>query len=431
MASYWQMKSGSWRIRAYDGGGKCKYETVPSSEVAGLTPAKLEKELNRRATLFEQKVKHGQAADCTMKLSDFYKFWHDKYAVPNLAPKTLYTYDILWKRVDAQLGHIRVDKITPSRLQSFYAWLSNEAVQVPNGRKNAEAIAKGEAVPKSLSPKTVHHCHRLVSSVLSYAVKLGFVPQNPCERVIAPKKPMKEAYSLSPEQVGRMVAALEHESLQFQAMVMLYLQSGMRKSELVGLTWANYDAEHALLRVECELQYLPTQDAQGEKPKQGSLAGLQVRPPKNESSKRYVKLPASMVALLESLYSQQQAHKIDAGELWQDETPVHLRRDWIFSNELGSPRHPDSFPKMFKKFLARAGFTLEEVKLIHTHTLRHTTASLLIEANVNLTTVAKRLGHADASTTNRIYAHAIGRADAVASEVIDAALHAAPAPASA
>ena len=118
-----------------------------------------------------------------------------------------------------------------------------------------------------------------------------------------------------------------------------------------------------MLRVECELQYLPTQDAQGEKPKQGSLAGLQVRPLKNESSKRYIKLPASMVALLETLYSQQQAHKAKAGDLWQDEAPAHLRRDWIFSNELGSPRHPDSFPKRFKKFLARAGFAPEEVKL--------------------------------------------------------------------
>lgn len=52
-------------------------------------------------------------------------------------------------------------------------------------------------------------------------------------------------------------------------------------------------------------------------------------------------------------------------------------------------------------------------------------ASLLIEANINPTSIAKRLGHADASTTNRIYAHAFDRADALASDVIDAALSAA------
>jgi len=50
------------------------------------------------------------------------------------------------------------------------------------------------------------------------------------------KKPIKEAYALTPEQVSRIVAALENEPLQYQVMVMLYLQTGIRRSELVGLT---------------------------------------------------------------------------------------------------------------------------------------------------------------------------------------------------
>jgi len=414
MAYIEKLKSGAYRFQAYDGGGKRQRTTWQAPE--GLTPAKLEKELARRAALFEEQVKHGQAADCTMKLSDFYKFWHDKYALPNLAPKTLYTYDILWKRVDAQIGHVRIDKLTPSRLQSFYAWLSTEATQAVGGYKNPDAekqAARVEAAAaKKLSPKTVHEYHRLLSSVLSYAVEMQFIPENPCSRVRAPKKPTAEAYSLTPEQVGRMMAALENEPLQFQVMTKLYLNTGMRKSELCGLTWGAYDNEHALLRVDCELQYLP-----------GS--GLTVRPPKTEKSKRHIKLPPSVVEALEALYSQQQAQKAEAGEIWQDATPVPLRREFMFTNELGSPRHPDSFPHAFKDFLSRAGFSEDEVKSIHTHTLRHTMASLLIEANMNLTAVAKRLGHSDASTTNRIYAHAIDRADAVASDVIDAALQAA------
>lgn len=239
------------------------------------------------------------------------------------------------------------------------------------------------------------------------------------------KKPIKEAYALTPEQVSRLVVALENEPLQFQVMAMLYLQTGMRKSELVGLTWADYEAEHALLRVACELQYLPPE---GKKPKQGSLAGLQLRPPKNESSKRFIKLPGSMVDLLEVYRSLQDEWKCNVAEIdytWQEDTPTHLRHDFIFTNELGSPRHPDTFPKVFKQFLSRAGFTPEEIKLIHTHTLRHTAASYLIEANVNLTAVAKHLGHADSSTTSRIYAHAINRAEALASSVIDTAIQAA------
>jgi len=414
-----ELKSGSYRFRVHEGGGKYRKQTwVPPKN---LTPAKLEKELTRRAALFEEQVKHGQAADSTMKLSEVYHHWRDNYATVNnnIAPKTLYTYDILWKRIDAQLGHIRVDKLTPPRLQAFYAWLSEEAIQVPNGKKNKDAP------PKGLSPKTIHHYHRLLSSILTYAVELQFIADNPCKRVRAPKKPIKEAYALTPEQVGRIVAALDGEPLQFQVMVMLFLQTGMRKSELVGLTWADYEPEHALLRVACELQYLPPK---GEKPRQGSLAGLQIRPPKNESSKRHIKLPQSMVELLEvyrALQDEWKANVAEVGGAWQEDTPAHLRHDFIFTSELGSPRHPDSFPKAFKKFLSRVGFAPEEIKLIHTHTLRHTAASFLIEGNVNLTAVAKHLGHADSSTTSRIYAHAINRTSALASSVIDTAIQAA------
>ena len=186
MAYIEKLKSGSYRFEAYDGGGKRRRLTWTPPEK--LTPAKLEKEIAHHAALFEQQVKHGQAADCTMKLSDVYKHWRDNYATVNnnIAPKTLYTYDILWKRINAQLGHIRIDRLTPSRLQAFYAWLSEEAVQVPNGKKNKDAP------PKGLSPKTIHHYHRLLSSILTYAVELQFIPDNPCKRVRAPKKPIKE-----------------------------------------------------------------------------------------------------------------------------------------------------------------------------------------------------------------------------------------------
>jgi len=395
MATIERRGGGSYRFRAFDGAGKLQLQSWKAP--AGLTPKQLEKELNSRAALFEDQVKHGQVAESTMKLSEFYQFWHDNYAVSHLAPKTVFTYNNLWRRVDAEIGHIRVDKLTPSRLQAFYKWLQNDAVN---------EVRKGVG----LSAKTVHHHHRLLSSVLSYAVELQFIPQNPCERVRPPKQTPKEAYSCSPEQVQRMIAALDDEPLQFRTMLLLYLNSGMRKSELHGLQWGDFDFETGVLRIERELQYLPTN-------------GLQIRPPKNAKSIRPVKLPVSMCDLLNDCYNEQQYWQRAVGERWQEDTPAALKADWMFSNEFGNPRHPDSFPKRFKQFLGRAGFTPEEIAAIHTHTLRHTNASILIAANTNLTTVAKRLGHAQTTTTANIYAHAIRQADEVAAEVLDVALH--------
>ena len=60
---------------------------------------------------------------------------------------------------------------------------------------------------------------------------------------------------------------------------------------------------------------------------------------------------------------------------------------------------------------------------IHVHSLRHTNATLLIAAGTNLTTVAARLGHANTTTTSKIYAHAIKSADQAAAEVLQDILH--------
>ena len=124
MATIERRGNNSYRFRAFDGAGKLQLQSWKAP--ADLTPKQLEKELARRAALFENQAKHGQTAEGTMKLSEFYRFWHDNYAVPHLAPKTVYTYDFIWQRVDAEIGHVRVDKITPARLQAFYKWLMND-----------------------------------------------------------------------------------------------------------------------------------------------------------------------------------------------------------------------------------------------------------------------------------------------------------------
>lgn len=77
--------------------------------------------------------------------------------------------------------------------------------------------------------------------------------------------------------------------------------------------------------------------------------------------------------------------------------------------------HPDTISDEFRKFRDANGFSKE----LHLHSLMHTAASLMIAGGVDLVSVAHRLGHADASTTSKIYAHAIQKADARASQVLD------------
>lgn len=85
-----------------------------------------------------------------------------------------------------------------------------------------------------------------------------------------------------------------------------------------------------------------------------------------------------------------------------------------FSNDEGAPLFPDSVTKWFTAFVKRTGLPKVTV-----HSLRHTYASLMIADGIPLIVISKQLGHAQASTTNNIYAHVIASAEAKAAAVFD------------
>jgi len=195
----------------------------------------------------------------------------------------------------------------------------------------------------------------------------------------------------------------QKEPLQFRVMVETLLYVGLRKSELHGLQWGDLDFNSGVLRIERELQYLQKQ-------------GLHVRPPKNASSIRAIKLPAALIATLRYYRAWQSRQAKLVADRWKE-------NDWMFTDEFGSPRHPDSLPKQFKQFLSRAGFTPEEAATIHLHTLRHSCATFLIAARVDIRTVSNRLGHAQTNTTLNTYSHALRQADEAAAEALEFTLN--------
>ena len=94
----------------------------------------------------------------------------------------------------------------------------------------------------------------------------------------------------------------------------------------------------------------------------------------------------------------QEANK--KGEFYQN------RDGLLFTQENGSPMHPDSVTTYLDRFSKKYG-----LPHIHPHKFRHTMASMLIFNKVDLVSVSKRLGHSQVSTTTDIYAHVMEEAD--------------------
>ena len=126
---------------------------------------------------------------------------------------------------------------------------------------------------------------------------------------------------------------------------------------------------------------------------------------------RAIRASASVLSLLRSYRSWQLQQRLKIGDKWQE-------YDRLFTTWSGKPIHPDTLSGWFHNFIKNNGFTP-----IHIHSLRHTNATLLIAAGTNIPTVSSRLGHANPSTTTKIYTHAIQSADAAAAETLDDLLH--------
>lgn len=138
-----------------------------------------------------------------------------------------------------------------------------------------------------------------------------------------------------------------------------------------------------------------------------------------------------MIALLGAWYYEQEQWKDAVGEQWGtgygrntdvvENAPADAQ--FIFTDSHGFPIHPKSILKHFRSVLKTAGLPEKDYNV---HSLRHSNASALIAANVPLSVVANRLGHASTATTQAVYIHSIQRAQDVAVDALEAAFAALP-----
>lgn len=435
----------------YDLNGKQIRRTMTWTPEPGMTRRQTEKELDRQAVLFEERCRTGQVLDGNIKFADFAERWFKDYAEKQLRPTTVARYHVLMPRINAAIGHIRLDKLQPHHLMQFYNNLAETGVREDTRYQSTvdfKALLKSRGMTKrefakqanlsvyvldsmtrgdkvsatsahkitstlklpldkvfrpaegkdTLAVSTILHHHRLISSMLSTAVKWQLIFSNPCSRVVLPKSKRKEAVYLDEDQAAQLLQALEGESLQHQVIVKMLLYTGMRRGELCGLEWKDIDFERAVISVRRSSLYL-------------SGKGVFEDETKNETSERCMKVSDDVIAMLRIWRAEQAKERLRLGDQWQD-------NDRLFTAWNGAPIRPDVITAWFHKFVTKNG-----LPPIHVHSLRHTNATLLIAAGTNLTTVAARLGHANTTTTSKIYAHAIKSADQAAAEALQDILH--------
>jgi integrase len=168
----------------------------------------------------------------------------------------------------------------------------------------------------------------------------------------------------------------------YEVPLLLAAATGMRRGEVLGLTWAVVDLDAGLARIVQALQ----------KPRRE-------RPllvvPKTDRSRRTISLPLFVIERLRHHRKEQTERRLLLGAAWTDLDLVCDRGD-------GDYLDPDTFSHAFERFVDRAG--LPPMRL---HDLRHAHAATLLTSGVHPKVVSEAMGHSSVAFTMDTYQHVL------------------------
>lgn len=293
-------------------------------------------------------------------LNEYLDRWLPQVAQGKVTRKTFAGYQhSLQLYVRPALGNRPLSKITALEIQTAY----------------------NDMRTRGLSPRTIQYTNMILKQALKQAVVWKLIVFNPCEGVELPRQERKEMQVLSVEQVRRFMAAAKADK--YGALFELAVTSGLRPSEYLALKWTDFDPVRATVSINRSLDHFPG-------------GGWAFAENKTGRSRRTVRVHSSVVAALNAWRKAQEDDRRAAGEHW---TEYGL----IFTTETGGPLDRHNLARRnFRRILKAAG-----LPAIRLYDLRHTAATLALEAKVPVKVVSELLGHASAAMTLDVYSHVL------------------------
>lgn len=315
----------------------------------------------------------------------------------------------------AQLARWWLDTVVPAQVNSpnslahyrqiVECHLIPELGAIPVAKLSSEQVDAWLASRAHLAQTYVARMRSTLVQILRVPVRRGRLARNVAEHAAIPRaKRAGPRRSFSPAEARSLITAARGERL--EALVVVGLVAGLRPGEVAGLLWADIDldGDPPTLRVSGMVK---------RRPGDGSV-WRDSEPKRSRAGRRTVALPAVAVEALRGHQQRQDAERVAAGELWSDQ-------GLVFASQVGTPVDPSRLRTVFGRVARRAGIDHAVPYL-----MRHSAASLLLDAGASIEEVADVLGD-DPATIYRHYRHRV-RAVASATSRMDAVLASSPAP---
>jgi integrase len=337
---------------------------------------KSEKEAIRYLAQARQKLATGEPlADARIRFAHFLDHWLDQVVEPSKRkPATKASYrDNIALHVKPGLGHLRLADLRHEHVLAFL-----------NGKRD-----------KGYSASTMRTLLVIIRQVLDHAVVLERVGRNVADKVNVPEPlhPARAVHAWTLADGRRLLVAARETRL--YALYVLLAMVGLRRGEVLALSWRDVDLDAGVLRVERQVQRIR------------GLPELVVGPPKSKSSRREVSLPPYCVTVLREHYARQQDERQAAGQEWRD-------LGLVFPTARGTYMEPRNLNRHLSALCQRAG--LDPTGL---HVLRHTAATMAYALGVNWRQIQDMLGHSLLGTTMNLYVDEVPRLQREAAHRID------------
>ena len=293
-----------------------------------------------------------------MTLGEWLDKWLAEIKEPMIRESTADGYRrYIENHIKPHLGNKKLTSVSTSEIQKMYNKLKKEGRVNPNEKDG-----------KGLANATVRSIHMLLHEAMDGAVKEGLIPSNPTDGTTIPKLVKTGKPVLLESQLATFMEALNSDEL-WHDLFYMEIMTGMRRGEICGLKWSDFDDEQGAVIVERSVAYKESNAVEGDT--------------KTANSYRRIILPPSVAEMLR-------------------ERKKKAVTEWIFPKPdcPEKPIKPDSAYNQLKAILKEKG--LPNMRF---HDLRHTFATHAASNGIDPKTLASLLGHAKASFTLDVYTH--------------------------
>ena len=299
-------------------------------------------------------------------LLDYLTYWFYQVEVPKISSSTRMVWEIVF--TDTLKPHITDMKLCHCTVEYY-----------------DELLEKAAAYSASAGNKA----REFLYNAMKAAVNDGYLKNNPIENTKKYPRGNPNITILTKSELKKLISEICKTNWLFE--IMLALFCGLRKGEILGLKWSDFDLDERTVKIQRQItqEYIFNEEGKriGQKPSE--------KPPKTENSYRTLRVPSVIIAELINRKDRIDADKQKMGNKYID-------NGYICCQKNGEPSSLSAINTALKKACIKSG-----VRQVSVHSLRHIYATVLLESGVPLAKISALLGHSSVHTTFEYYCEVI------------------------